>query len=222
MNPIKIALVDDHTMFRKGLRALLEESDEMQVVLEAGNGQEFLDALAEAAVDLVLLDLDMPVMDGMKTLEVVKADHPDLKVIILSMHQDEPMILHLMRSGAHGYLIKESEPEEVELAIHSVMESGFYFNDKVSRIMLAGLVKKQVVKPRLRGGVELTRREMEVLREVCLGLTNAEIADKLFLSPRTVEGHRKNILEKTGARNTAAMVIYAIKQGWIDPAEIGG
>jgi DNA-binding NarL/FixJ family response regulator len=220
MTTIKIALVDDHTMFRKGLKGLLEDNEDMQVSLEAANGQDFLEQLADAEVDLVLLDLDMPVLDGIETLARLKTDHPDLKVIILSMHQDEPMILHLMKSGAHGYLIKESEPEEVELAIRSVMESGFYFNDNVSRIMLAGLVKKQVVKPKLRGGVELTRREMEVLREVALGLTNAEIADKLFLSPRTVEGHRKNILEKTGTRNTAAMIIFAIKQDWINPDEL--
>lgn len=217
---IKIAIVDDHSLFRKGMASLLEESGEFKVIMEAGDGRELLDKLAESQPEVILLDLNMPVMDGSETLSHLKDQFPDIKVIILSMHQEDAMILHLMKEGAHGYLLKESEPEEVELAIRSVLENGFYFNDNVSRIMLAGLTSKNVVKPRLSGGVELTDREMEVLREVCLGLTNAEIAEKLFLSPRTVEGHRKNIMEKMNVKNTAGMVVYAIKLGWVDPEEI--
>jgi two-component system, NarL family, response regulator DegU len=215
--PITLALVDDHNLFRKGLISLLAETESIRVLFEASNGSELLERLAEGNhPQVILLDISMPVMDGVATLEHLVAHYPAIKVLMLTMNQDDAMILHIMKMGAHGYLLKETNPTELENAIHSVVETGFYFSELVSRALLGKLLKVDRLKPTFHGAVQLTDREMEVLDLVCQGLTNTEIAEKLFVSPRTVEGHRKNTMEKMGVRNTVAMVVYAIKKGWID------
>jgi two-component system response regulator DegU len=219
MTAIRIALVDDHRLFRKGLAALLADMPGLSVVLEASHGAELLAALPDVQADVVMLDISMPVMDGIETLKQLRSRHPALKVIMLSMNEDDAMIVHLMGLGANGYLLKEAQPEEVETAIRSVMASGYFLNERVSRAMLSRLVKPEKVKPSLHGST-ISDREMDVLLLVCHGLTTQEIGDRLFISPRTVEGHRKNMMEKLGIHNTASLVIFAIKQGWIDPDEI--
>lgn len=215
--PILVALADDHNLFRKGMVALLEDSSEFSVLLEAGNGQELLGKLATGPrPDVILLDITMPEMDGIEALKRIRQDYTAIKVLMLTMNQDDAMILHLMELGANGYLLKETDPDEVEVAIRSVVETGFYFNELVSRTLLTKIVKGDKFKPTFSGLVQLTDREVEVLHMVCRGLTNPEIGDKLFISARTVEGHRKNIMEKMGVRNTAGMIVYAIKKGWVD------
>ncbi len=214
---IQVALADDHKLFRKGMIALLEDVEDLAVNFEANNGLELLQHLADGAKpDVILLDISMPEMDGIEALKRIRLDHPAIKVIMLTMNQDDAMILHLMELGANGYLLKESDPDEVEMAIHAVVESGFYFNERVSRALLTKIVKGDKFKPTFSGLVQLTEREVETLDLVCRGLTNPEIGAKLFISPRTVEGHRKNIMEKMGVRNTAGMIVYAIKKGWVD------
>jgi DNA-binding NarL/FixJ family response regulator len=199
---IRIAITDDHRLFRKGMTIMIEDLEGIEVMFEAENGKELLEKLKAQAVDLVLLDLDMPVMDGIATTSALRADFPELKIVILSMHDDDKMIAHLMEKGAHGYLLKDAEPEEVETAIRTTLQNGFYFNERVSKAMLSGLVQKNNIKPSFQAPTELSERELEVLKLICKEYTSQEIADQLFISKRTVEGHRNRMLEKIGAKNT--------------------
>ena len=210
---IKLALADDQNLFRKGMSMLLRELEGMEVTLECANGKDLLKAIAVVPVDIVLLDLEMPVMDGVETMERMRTDHPEVKVLVLSMHSEEKFIVHLMELGANGYLLKTAEAAEVETAIRSVAESGYYFSDMVSQVMLQGLVKKDKVRPYFNVVDPLSERELEVLKLICAEKTTPEIAERLFLSPRTVEGHRNNILLKTGARNVAGLVVFAMTNG---------
>ncbi len=212
---INIAITDDHKLFRRGMNRMLADFDQMEVVFEAGNGVELLAELEKTKADLVLLDLQMPEMDGIETTPLLRERYPDLKIIILSMHDDDQMIAHLMELGAHGYLLKDAEPEEVEMAIRTTLLNGFYFNDRVSKAMLSSMVQKQKVKPTFSHQTELSEREIEVLKLICQELTSQEIADQLFISKRTVEGHRNRLLEKIGAKNTAGLVVYAAQNGMI-------
>lgn len=214
---IKLALADDQRLFRKGLVMLLSDMAGVRVVLECANGEELLKGLKKTPVDIVLLDLEMPVMDGVETMHKLRAEHPALKVIILSSHDGENVIKHLMVLGANGYMPKNAEPDEIDMAIRSVAQTGYYFSDTVSNAMLHGLVKGKKVKPTFADIDPLSERELEVLRGICQERTTAEIAGKLFVSPRTVEFHRNNLLLKTGARNTAGLVVYAMANGHYIP-----
>lgn len=198
------------------MASLLADIPDTQVVLQASNGQELLDQLPQHRVDLVLLDLEMPVLDGLATLPLLKQQAPELKVLVISMHQDDAFLSHLMELGANGYLLKDAEFEELTIALQAVQHTGFYFNDRVSKAMLSRLVQKQQLVPRFQVQESLTEREQEVLELICRELTTAEIADRIHLSPRTIEGYRNRLLEKTGARNTAGLVVYAARQGWLE------
>ncbi len=214
---IRLALADDQVLFRKGLAMLLQDMADAQVVLECANGAELLTELARTPVDIVLLDLQMPVLDGIETTKRIKQDFPQVKVIILSTHDEDKFIAHLMELGANGYMLKTAEPDEIDTAIRSVAANGFYFSELVSRVMLHGLVKKKQVKPVFNEVDPLSERELDVLRGICQELTTAEIAAKLFVSPRTVDFHRNNLLLKTGAKNAAGLVVYAITKGHFAP-----
>lgn len=196
---------------------LLRDMSGARVVLECVNGEELLQGLKETAVDIVLLDLEMPVMDGVETMHRLREEHPDVKVIVLSSHEGENVIKHLMELGANGFMQKNAEPDEIDTAIRSVADTGYYFSDKVSNAMLHGLVKGKKVKPTFEDIDPLSERELEVLRGICQERTTAEIAGKLFVSPRTVEFHRNNLLLKTGARNSAGLVVYAMANGHYIP-----
>ncbi|MGR3810785.1 response regulator [Jiulongibacter sp. NS-SX5] len=218
MNKIKIAVVDDHNLFRAGLVQILNQSEELEVVLEAENGQDFLQKLEGTDVDVVLLDVDMPEMNGIEVTEKLREnERQEPKIIILSMHDEDQFILHLLETGANGYLLKDTDPDELEEAINKVYKKGIYFTEFVSRVML----NKATIKTRQRSGkffnykTDLSERELEVLRLICEGFTTAEIADKIFLSPRTVDGHRTRIMEKLGVHNTASLVAFAIKNSLI-------
>lgn len=214
---IRLALADDQLLFRRGLVMLLRDMAGVQVVFECGNGEELLTGLRDNSIDIVLLDLEMPVMDGMEAIGRIKQEYPNVKVIVLSTHNKEKFILRAMDSGAAGYMLKSADTDEIESTIRSVQESGYYYSDRVSHVMLHGLVSKQKVKPTFNEVDPLSERELEVLRAICQGLTNTEIAGKLFISPRTVEGHRNNMLLKTGAKNTAGLVVYAMTKGYYTP-----
>jgi len=214
---IRLALADDQRLFRYGMAMLLRDMAGVQVVLECANGQELLTALKSTSVDIVLLDLEMPVLDGIETTKRIKQDFPQVKVLILSTHDEDKFITHLMELGANGYMLKNAEPDEIDTAIRSVHANGFYFSELVSRVLLHGLVKKKQVKPTFHSIDPLSERELEVLRGICQELTTAEIAQRIFVSPRTVEFHRNNLLLKTGARNAAGLVVYAMTQGLYTP-----
>lgn len=212
MNKIRVGIVDDHELFRKGVIGILDP-ERFQVTLEAENGQEFVDRLGGAAVDVVLLDLEMPVMDGIEACRQARERFPELKILILTMHRAPHFMIHMMESGANGYLVKESGPDELEEALERVHRTGYFFNDTLSRAMLLKLEGGSRKVPKRTFNNELSERETEVLKLICRELTTPEIADKLYLSPRTVEGYRKQLLEKTGARNTAGLVLWAVRQG---------
>lgn len=214
---ISLALADDQLLFRKGMAMILRDMAGVRVVLECANGEELLAGLKTTKVDLVLLDLEMPVLDGTATMRRIKLEYPAVKVIILSSHDEDKYITSLMALGANGYMLKTAEPDEIDTAIRSVAQSGFYLNDAVNKAMLHGLVKKKQVKPTFNEIDPLSDRELEVLRGICTELTTAEIGAKLFVSPRTVEFHRNNLLLKTGARNIAGLVVYAMTKGIYTP-----
>ncbi|WP_367391576.1 response regulator [Lewinella sp. LCG006] len=216
MKKISIALVDDHVLFRKGLAAILKTFESIEIVHQASNGVELLEMLKNVEVDVVLLDLEMQGMDGMQTTKKLNEAFPEVKIIILSMYDDDHFIQHLMELGANGYLLKDTEPEEVILAVQSAYENGFYFNERVSKVVINGLIKKNKVKPVFRGNVKLSPRELEVLALICQEQTNVEIGEQLFLSSRTIEGYRNRLLEKTNTRNTAGLVVFALKNNLVE------
>lgn len=216
MKKISIALVDDHVLFRKGLAAVLKTFESIEVVHQASNGVELLEMLKNVEVDVVLLDLEMQGMDGMQTTKKLNETFPEVKIIILSMYDDDHFIQHLMELGANGYLLKDTEPEEVIIAVQSAYENGFYFNERVSKVVINGLIKKNKVKPVFRGNVKLSPRELEVLALICQEQTNVEIGEQLFLSSRTIEGYRNRLLEKTNTRNTAGLVVFALKNNLVE------
>jgi len=191
---------------------LLEQVDDFEVVLEAANGEELLSALPRKRVDVVLLDINMPVLDGIETTKILRQKFPKVKIIMLSLHDEDRFILHLMELGASGYLLKDAEPEEVEKAIRIVKEGEVYFNDTVSKVMFRKATNKSVRSSKVFNyKVDLSERELEVLNLICEGLTNAQIAEEISLSQRTVEGYRLRMLNKLKVKNTAGLVAYAIK-----------
>ena len=216
---IRIAIADDQLLFRRGMVSIINQFPDIEVVLEADNGQVLLDALAIAdpKPDVVLLDLSMPVLNGVETTKLIHQHHPGLRIIILSVYGEDRFVSHLIDLGVNGYLFKNVEPKEVEQAIRTVMEQDFYFNQAFLNAMRSRINKKTRLLltddiPSL-----LTVREKEVLQLICKQLTAQEIDDTLCLSTRTVEGHRNNLLEKTGAKNTAGLVLFAIKHWLVDP-----
>lgn len=216
MSKIQLAVVDDHNLFRKGMISILQQVPDFEVVMEATNGQEFLDKLPNQPIDVVLMDLQMPVLDGIKTTEKVKAQFPDTKVLILSMQDEDQFVLHLMEIGANGYLLKDTDPEEVEKAIRKVSETDIYFSDFVSKIMLRKMNRKTQQENKIFNyKTDLSEREIYILRFICEGLTTAEIGDLAGLSPRTVEGHRLRMMEKLGLKNTAGLVAFAIRNNLV-------
>lgn len=212
---IKVGIADDHKLFREGIRFLLQNMEGVELVLEASNGKELVDMPELSELDVLLLDLDMPEMDGLSTMKMIKPQHPGLGIIILTMHSDLKMISHLMELGANGYLLKDTSPDEFKEAIESVMQNGNYFNQRVSQAILTSLKGNDKKKVALNGNETITQREMEVLELICQEFTAKEIAEKLSISYRTVEGHRNNLIDKFGVKNTAGLIVKAIKEGLV-------
>lgn len=210
-----IAVVDDQVLFRQGLISLLNEFDELKVIIEASTGKDLLEKLREKEPDVVLLDLEMPVMDGIETTIAVKQKYPDVKIIILTMHTDDAFIIHLLEKGASGFLPKDTDIEVLVDAIYSVIENGYYFDEHISKAMVQDLVKTKKVVPAFTAQ-PLSKREIEIIILICKEYTNKEIANKLILSSRTVDNQRQSILLKTGAKNTAGIVMYAVKHNLLD------
>lgn len=212
---IRIALVEDQPLFRKGVSALFDSQKEMSVVIEAGNGKELLDRVQEQGrfPDVILMDLQMPVMDGMETTKAIRERNSEVKIIMLSIYNQDKFIAHMVELGANGYLCKNCDPGEVMDAVSSVLKNGFYFTHSTLQAVQQGLKQRKRKVSLGDDHTDLTPREREVLELICMEHTAAEIAEKLFLSVRTVDGHRNNLLSKTGARNTAGLVMYAVKNG---------
>ena len=205
---INIALVDDHTLFRSGLRGLLSMYEGFNVVADLGSGEEFLSALPNMEVDVVFMDISMPGINGVETTRRALQLCPNLRVIALSMYGDDHYYKLMLESGASGFVLKDSDIEEVYAAVETVSQGDSYFSE--------ALLGSRLAVPEASSEDALSDREVEILLEVCRGLSNQEIADKLFISKRTVDKHRANILEKTGCKNTANLVVYAIKHHLVE------
>jgi DNA-binding NarL/FixJ family response regulator len=215
MEPIRIAIADDYAIFRDGLKIGLKSDRNLQVVLEAGNGIDLIEGLKKQPVDVILMDLKMPVMDGIEATREVKKLNDAIKVLAVTMYDDDQFIIHLMENGANGYLLKNAEPEEIRKAIYAAHETGYYFNDIVNKALLKKLVIKGHVKPSFSQQVAFSERELEVLKLICEEKTASEIGQEIFLSPRSVEGVRQRLIEKVGVKNTAGLVMFAVKNGII-------
>lgn len=210
--PIRIAIAEDHELVRQGMVALLEDEDELKVSCEACNGQDLLNQLKTNKTDIVLLDLEMPVLNGQQTLKIIRSKYPTLKVIIISMYYSDEFVAQSISLGARGFLPKNCNIEKVVDAIFAVHEQGYYFDDKVSKALLYKIVSQENFTPVFKNDA-LSDRERETIELICAGKTNVEIGELLCISPRTVENHRKSISKKTNASNVAGVVIYAIKNG---------
>lgn len=209
---IRLAIAEDQELMRKSLIALLNDFEEFTVIGEAPNGKELIQMLKSNRPDIVLLDIEMPVMNGYETIEIVGLRFPDVKVIVLSMFSDDGTIMDFMTRGARAYLPKGCDVNLLVNTIKAVHSTGYHFSDKVSRAMLNSNLRQRAVNP-LAGELALTNRELEIVRELCNGKTNKEIASTLKVTPRTVDFHRTNIYAKTKSRNLADLVKYAIRHG---------
>ena len=213
---IKLAIVDDHFLFRKGLLALLQHTSDFEVIIEAANGKELIDQLNDKQPHVVLLDIQMPVMDGIKTTDFLRENFPNIKIVILSMHSEDLLILDLIERGANGYLKKNERIEKVIYTINSVMKNESYFEEEIS-LMMAKKIADSKKKELKKKNEALSEREVEIIKFICEELSNKEIADKLFLSHRTIDNYREKLMQKIGAKNTAGVVLYALKNNLINP-----
>lgn len=214
MTKIKVCIVDDEKLFIQGMSMILGMDSDIEVVMSAANGLDFFHKLQNNHIDIdvMLLDLEMPVMDGVETLlRLVKEEHK-IKVIILSSHYNDSMIIKLLDEGAAGFLAKNENPDEVIETIKQVNSKGFHINAQIMQLIR----NRRLIAKRKNQLLELTPREIDVLKLICLEYTNKEIGDQLHISPRTVEGYRQSILEKTQSKNTAGIVIYAIEHQLFD------
>jgi DNA-binding NarL/FixJ family response regulator len=216
MEVIKVAIADDHKIFRKGVILSLRPFTNIKFVLEAENGEELLEGIAEASPDVVLMDLRMPQKDGIETTKILSKQYPNIHVIVLSMYEDERFVSHMMENGANGYLLKNAEPQEIRRAIMDVFEKGYYLNNFVNRILLKKSHAKQKVVPSLNNEITLTDKERDVLRFICMEFTAQEIAQKMDISPRTVEAIKDRLMERFGSKNTAGLVFFAVKNNLVD------
>ncbi len=214
MSNAKLYLVDDHLIFREGLRNLIEVEDIGKVVGEAGNGKDFIENFEDISPDLVLMDISMPIMDGIEATKQAIEKRPDLKVMALSMNGDEEYYYKMIEAGVKGFLLKDSGIREMEKGIKAVLEGDSYFSNELLRRIITNIGKP--LEKKATGKSLLSAREMEVLVEICNGLTNEEIAEKLFISAQTVKGHRSNLLSKTSCKNSASLVMYAIKNELVE------
>ena len=212
---IKVAIADDHALFRTGVKTSLSAKSDIQMVAEAENGMRLLNLLKHVKPDVILLDIQMPIMDGLATLPEIKKLYPDVRVIMLSMHNDHSVISRMMEIGANSYLTKDSDAEVIYQAIKSCYESEFYFNDLTNKALLNGLrMKKVEVQPEQE--IQLNDKEITVLKLMCEEKSTREIASMVDLSPRTVEAIRDKLKTKTGSKSLAGLIMYAVKAGIVE------
>lgn len=216
MSIIKVAIADDHQLFRKGVILSLRPYTNIKFVQEAENGQELLDGLVAADPQVVLMDLRMPVKDGIEATKTISKEYPHIYVIVLSMYEDERFVSHLMENGANGYLLKSADPAEIKKAIVEVVAKGYYLNNFVNRVLLKKSHVKARTAPSLSNEIVVNDKEREVLRLLCMEFTASEIAQKMEISPRTVEAIKDRLMERFNLRNTAGLVFFSVKNNLID------
>lgn len=214
---LKVILAEDHNIVRNGIRMLLEADKEISIVAEAVNGREVIDLIAAGiSADIVLADINMPELDGITLIKQLKIVSPAIRVVVLSMLDNEKYVSQAFTEGAYGYLLKNVSADELLFSLKHVYTGGKYICAELSIRMLDTLINSPVPAAiAVNNNIEFSSREIEVLHLIAEGLTNAEMSDKLFISKRTIEGHRQSLIEKTGSRNTAALIRFAVLSGII-------
>jgi two-component system, NarL family, response regulator NreC len=215
MKKLRILLADDHVVMRKGLRALLERQSNLDVVGESENGRETIDLAASLRPDVVIMDVSMPILNGIEATKTIVTRHPQISVIILSMHADESYVMRALKAGARAYLLKDSAPADLMNAIQAVSQNKSFFSPKVSHILAEDYIRVLKQKGAVDSYDLLTTREREILQLIAEGKSNKEIAAALNISPYTVETHRSHILEKLNLHNPAELILYAVRKGII-------
>lgn len=209
MKDIKVYIADDHTLFRKAMANLLRTFERVSHVKDAENGKELINLIKQEMPHVAIIDLQMPVMDGVEACEYLLNKYPDLKIIVLTMHDSEKYILHMMELGVHAFLLKNTEPDELEKAIYAVIEKDFYHNELVAAVLRKNMKERKTGQRPVFKSADLSEREKEILKLICHELTIREIGHKLSLSENTVRNHRVNIMEKVGVKNAVGLVKYA-------------
>jgi two-component system response regulator NreC len=215
MKKLRILLADDHIVVRTGLRALLERQPNLKVVGESENGRETVELAASLGPDVVVMDVGMPILNGIEATKTIVTQRPATAVVILSMHADESYVMRALKAGARGYLLKDSAAADLISAIHAVSQNNSFFSPKVSRILAEDYVRVLKQKGAVDSYDLLTNREREILQLVAEGKANKEVATALNISPYTVETHRRHILEKLNLHNPAELILYAVRKGII-------
>lgn len=210
-----VALADDHVLLRNGLASLINSFDDYYVLFEADNGKEFLEKLTlhSQSPIIALMDIGMPEMDGYDTVRWLKANRPEIKVLALSMYENEHSIIRMIKCGAKGYILKDIHPTEFKRALDSLLTKGFYYSELVTGKLIHAVNRHDESNTDEDGLHKLTEREIEFLRQACSEMTYKEIADKMFLSVRTIEGYRDDLFEKLGLKTRVGLVLYAIRHG---------
>ena len=218
MKKIRILIVDDHPMIRQGIKSLLNDKERFDVADEAANGNEALQKLSEDHFDLVIMDIKMPEKNGIEATEEIVKRYPDVKVLAISMYDEQRYIVKMLQAGALGYVLKNTGKQELMTAIRTVMDGESYFSQEVSSIMMSQFMTRKAtgVLEVSKEDINLTKRENEIIRLIAEELTNSQIADQLGISPRTVDTHRRNLLQKLDVKNTAGLVKYAIQHHILD------
>lgn len=211
LKKIQVAIVDDHTLLRKALGKLISTFENYSVLFEAGNGREIKEKITQHVIpDIILLDVNMPEMDGYETVSWLYKNYPQVKVLALSMFSDEFTIIRMLKSGAKGYILKSTDPDELKIALDSIVQKNFYLSELISGKVISGLHKDldRELEPAV-----LTDKEKEFLRLICSDTTYKDIAAKMFVSPRTVDEYRNNLFEKLKVKSRVGLVMYAIRHG---------
>ena len=212
MDILKVIIVDDHEIFRNGLQTILKRIENIKLIASASNGSEFLELLKKEVPDIVLMDIKMPIIDGVDATRRALAFYPEIKIVALSMFGDEEYLQQMIQAGAKGFLLKNITRKELSHAIHVVFSGGNYYSEE----LLSYFTKKYIQEiPPEQDDLQITKREVEVLQLVAEGLSNQEIADQLFISKRTVDGHKNNLIVKTGSKNMVDLLVYSIKNGLV-------
>lgn len=210
----KVVLVDDHILLRNGLASLINSFGSYTILFEANNGKDFIKNLDKAQLpDIVLMDINMPEMDGYETCLWLKNNYPDVKVIALSMYDNENAVIRMFKAGAKGYILKDCDPSELKSALYSVTTKGFYYSEMVTGTFIRSMNEE---KSQSKNIIQLKEQEIIFLKLVCTELTYKEIADKMFLSPRTIDGYRDDLFQKLNAKTRVGLVMYTIKNGIIN------
>ncbi len=212
-----VALVDDHVLLRNGLANHIRSLDEYDVVFEADNGESFLKKLVHAALpDIVLMDINMPLMDGFETTRWLKQHHPEIKVLALSMYDNEQSIIRMLKCGAKGYILKDIEPSEFKAALDALVQKGFYYSEMVTGKLIHAVNQIGEQRQKSNSLTTFNEREIEFLKLVCTEMTYKEISESMNLSPRTIDGYRDAMFEKLNAKTRVGLVMYAIRNGFVE------